>query len=278
MAGGNIEAIRDWANKYYYNNDEIADAFIKAGLGLTAYKLTIIGDSGTQTITIIEDAQNDPQTYTINTVEGEYTGIFFFHSGSTIQLYDNGVLYCEHVLSNTVDTIYLRPLVSAIPVMTSDATPTGTGIASASGEMTYSGNTYGAWRIMRQVSHPEVNWVDPSRSEDAWVQFQFNTAVKIKKARISIPAWVYDRGYRFPSSYELRASNDGTNWTTLISKNIINYYPNHSTPKDLFAQTPTETYYLKGTTAYTHYRIVCGKTGGNGTHLDEMTLYKLQDS
>ena len=124
---GNIQAIRNWANNYYPKSDDIADAFVKIGSGLTAYHLTIIGNDNTQTVTIIEDAQTDPQTYTIQTVDGEYSGLFFFHSGSTIRLYDNGVLYNEHILSNTTDTIYLRPLVSAIPVMTSDTTPAGTG-------------------------------------------------------------------------------------------------------------------------------------------------------
>ena len=91
MAGGNIEAIRDWANNYYPKSDDIADAFVKIGSGLTAYHLTIIGDTNTQTITIIEDTQTDPQTYEVQTIGGEYTGLFFFHTGSTIHLYDNGV-------------------------------------------------------------------------------------------------------------------------------------------------------------------------------------------
>lgn len=275
IKAGNLAAIRDWGDHYFYDKSEVAEFFTKLNDGLTAYKLTIIGDDDTQTITIIEDAQTNPQTYIIKTINGEYNGVFFFHSGSTISLYDNGVLYNEHILNDYVDIIYLRPLVSAIPVMTSNTTPSGTGVASASGEMWYSGNNYAAWRAMQQIEHPSINWVDPNNSINAWIQFKFDAPTKIRKAKISLPGWKW--GNRFPSSYKLNASNDGTNWDTLIDKEHVYTCPSTSTPSKSYVSPTTDIFNLKGNIAYSYYRILFGKTPGGGTHLDEMTLYRMAD-
>jgi hypothetical protein len=75
---------------------------------LTAYKLTIVGPADA-TVNITENASIDPQSYAIKTYSnGAYTGLFFFHSGSTLSL-TSGSYSAIHVLSNYIDTISLLP-------------------------------------------------------------------------------------------------------------------------------------------------------------------------
>lgn len=286
MAGGNIEAIRDWANNYYPKSDDIADAFVKLSLGLDAYKLTIIGDSGSQTFTLVEDVQNDPQTYEVQTIDGEYTGLFFFHTGSTIQIYDNGTMCNEHVLSDHVDTIFLRPLVIATDVMTSNTTPNTIGTVSASSEFD---SNWKAWRAFTQTVSDSNPWHTGGGSgyNNPWIKYTFNTPVCIKKAVVYCIPWgiqYLERtesgspGGRQPRVFKLQASNDNTNWTDLweCTRQVVN----KNTPASdryVYPVRPDVSPILKNNTAYKYYRIVVTKAWDNEIAISCINLYKLQD-
>ena len=84
MSVGNIQAIRDWVNKYYYKQSDVNEFFLKMNAGLSAYKLTFLS-SANATIHVVEDAVTDPQSYDVNTdSSGIGMALLFFHSGSTL--------------------------------------------------------------------------------------------------------------------------------------------------------------------------------------------------
>lgn len=101
--GGNIEAIRDWSNRFFYTKEEIADLFIKMDSGLTAYKLTFHAQGSTELI-VTETSQVNPQSYTFTTSnDGTYTGLFFFEG-------DPAVITCSgetFTLNEYIKDIYL---------------------------------------------------------------------------------------------------------------------------------------------------------------------------
>lgn len=106
---GNIEAIRDWVNRYYYKKSDVNKYFIRLNEGLTAYALTLVGPANT-TCTIVEQVQSNPQTYNVDLPSsGVYTGIFFFTQGSTITL-TAGQYLETHTLSAYQDTIIFSNL------------------------------------------------------------------------------------------------------------------------------------------------------------------------
>ena len=89
MSAGNIDAIRDWVDRYFYKKSEVNSFLIKLDSGLKAYILKINGVPNA-TVTITENAQTDPQSYEIDlNADGKYEYPFFFHSGSTITLVDD---------------------------------------------------------------------------------------------------------------------------------------------------------------------------------------------
>ena len=82
--GGNIQAIRDWANKFYYKQSDVNEFFLKMDAGLIAYKLTFLS-SINSTVHVVEDAGTNPQSYDVVTDKnGIVTALLFFHSGSTL--------------------------------------------------------------------------------------------------------------------------------------------------------------------------------------------------
>lgn len=107
MAAGDVTAIRDWSNKYFYSKDEVDEFFVKSNAGLLAYKFTII-DTPSNEISVTEDASTNPQTYTFETgTDGIYTGLFFFHSGSTLTFNNGSGQGIVYELDELIDTIYL---------------------------------------------------------------------------------------------------------------------------------------------------------------------------
>ena len=105
---GSLEAVRDWVNRYYYKKSEINKFFAKLNTsGLKAYGLTFIADEGDE-IYMIEDALSDTQSYTIEIPAcGEYTSLFFFHSGSTLSISVNDGVPSAYILDEYIDTIDL---------------------------------------------------------------------------------------------------------------------------------------------------------------------------
>lgn len=213
--GGDVEAIRDWANSYFYNNDQIAEMFIKAAdPNLSAYKLTII-DTANKTIEITEDALTDPQSYSIKTDNyGFYIGLFFFHSGSTLTLNDGSGSAATHVLSSYEDTIALVSSVIATPVMTSNTTPSGTCRASSVYSQSGSSANWEPWHAFTQVADPN-GWVPTNGYKvGEWIEYEFSSKVVVVKFEI-INRDLAGAVNASPTKVKIQASNDGTNYTDL---------------------------------------------------------------
>ena len=110
---GNIEAIRDWVNRYYYKKSEVNKYFTRLNEGLTAYALTLIGHANEQ-VTLTELNQQSPQTYTITlNSDGIYQGLFFFNTGSTLAITGRSV-YNNFTLTSYVDSITLTEFISLL--------------------------------------------------------------------------------------------------------------------------------------------------------------------
>ena len=113
---GNIEAIRDWVNRYYYKKSDVNKYFTRLNEGLTAYALTLVGPANT-TCTIAEQVQSNPQTYYVDLPSsGVYTGIFFFTTGSTIVL-SAGQYLETYTLSAYQDTIIFSNLFPLVRIV-----------------------------------------------------------------------------------------------------------------------------------------------------------------
>ena len=94
----------------------------------------------------------------------------------------------------------------SVPKMTSNTAPSG----EASAESSYS-KDYDAWKAFDGSLND--GWGASGDKHDTWIQYKFDTAVKISKASI------YDRTSKagFKKFYKIQGSNDGTNWTDLAS-------------------------------------------------------------
>lgn len=261
-SAGNIEAIRDWANRYYYKESQIADFFIKAdSLNLTAYKLTLIGPTDRE-ITITENAQTNPQSYIIKTDStGIYVGLFFFHSGSTLSFEDSlHSQYDTYTLSSYVDVIELTSIILATPAMTGYSTPAGTGTVSASSE--YAGRP--AWRVFDQnTSNFWTTAINTKIGE--WIQYKFDVATTIVKVTTRNTG---DSPYiSVMKGFKVQGSNDDTNWADL---KIITNNP--------FTANYEYTFYLDNPGPYRSYRFICtdvwSQDPANGVGFGEIYLYK----
>lgn len=287
---GNINAIRDWTKNYYYDKSDIADFFSKISLGLIGYKLTIIGDPNSE-FTIVEDAQTNPQTYNdVFDSDGVCVGVYFFHEGSTITISDEAGSYNEHELDSYEDTVYLRPLVIATPVMTDNNTPNTVGTCSASSEMWYDNYHYIAAEAFKQTINDARPWQTSGRSgTGSWIKYSFNDPVIIKRCKVWCIGWGMDNysknntywGGRQIRVFTLQASNDNSNWVDLWTCERI--IPNNQLPNDSDKQlhpvrpdiSPIEL--IKNSTAYKYYRIYVNKCWDDEAAISRIDLYKLDD-
>ena len=96
----------------------------------------------------------------------------------------------------------------SVPKMTSNTAPSGEVSAES-----YYGNSYEPWRAFDGSLND--GWGALGDKKDTWIQYKFDTAVKISKVSI------YDRLALSSSNvkkyYKIQGSNDGTNWTDLAS-------------------------------------------------------------
>ena len=94
----------------------------------------------------------------------------------------------------------------SVPKMTSNTAPSGEVSAES-----YYNNNYVPWRAFNGSLND--GWAALGDKQDTWIQYKFDTVVKINKASI------YDRtsvsGVK--KHYKIQGSNDGTNWTDLAS-------------------------------------------------------------
>lgn len=179
---GNIEAIRDWGNTCFYTKEEISDFFIKADSGLTAYKFTIIGPANTN-IGITEDASSNPQTYNIKLSEtGDYSGLFFFHSGSTLTLTRTGYTPQTYVLNSYEDIIYISgyEIVELIPAMSSLTSQEGNVISYMYSGQNIPAVGYGTadqqWKAFDRLLTDCAN-ISQENVTGAWIGFEFTNPV-----------------------------------------------------------------------------------------------------
>lgn len=124
--------------------------------------------------------------------------------------------YCSNALLNNATwaeaigkSEYFEEVLNvSVPKMTSNTAPSG----EASAESSYSGD-YAPWKAFDGSLND--GWGASGNKKDTWIQYKFDTAVKISKASI------YDRtelsGYNAKKYYKIQGSNDGTNWTELAS-------------------------------------------------------------
>lgn len=279
MSVGSLEAIRDWGNGFFYTKEEIADFFIKSSEGLLPYKLTIMGRSSVN-VTLVEDIQTDPQTYTITTdSNGKYTGVFLFHEDSPLLITGSDSSYLEYTLSSQEDTIELVPLVIATPIMTSNTTPNTVGVCRANSEMTYSGKLYAAWRAFTQNPNVDPQWTPSGTAKDGWIEYEFNDPTIIKKIEVYVPAWGSSSGRvnnRHCKAFELLASNDKTNWTTLWSKDADYTWSVDNNGYIILKPKRPISDILDNNTAYKVYRLNVEQfNNGIGPAINCINLYKL---
>lgn len=104
-SAGDITAIRDWANRFFYTKEEVADLLIKSTIsGLKAYILTFAAPQNTD-ITIEERTQTDPQNYSFNMGPSTiYKSIFFFHQNATILVNGNSITLDSYTKTISVNS------------------------------------------------------------------------------------------------------------------------------------------------------------------------------
>ncbi len=263
---GNIEAIRDWVNRYYYKKSDVNDFFIKQSSGLAAYVLTIIGVPNT-TVTIVEDAATNPQTYSVVlNSNGYYTYLFFFHSGSTLTLTDSESTphVATHHLTNYTDTIIVSGSYAiATPVMTGYTTPSGE-VTCSSFNTTASG-TYYPWYVFQQTLDSNIRHCWSCTDTYPWIQYEFDSPVCVSKIFVQ-NAKIHD-GYS-GKKFQVLASNDGTNFTQLGSDYTIGSS----------AMQYSVTYEIPNAESYSHYKIYFTEKYDSSMEVGCINMYKIVQS
>lgn len=129
-----------------------------------------------------------------------------------------------------------------IPVMTSDTTPSG--VASSSGAQ----SGYEAYKAFDRVDRgTNSGWQATSGSQNnSWLQYEFDNPVLIDKIVVDMSAVKSAASYWRDYIFNLKASNDGTNFTTLASNLTVQFIQGTS-------------YYLEASitseTPYKYYRF-----------------------
>ena len=266
MTGGNIEAIRDWANQYYYNRDDLANFFILKSQGLTAYKITIIGPKNCP-IHIIEDALTNPQEYTVQTDRyGVFSGLLFFRIqpiNLTLTNLSTHDTVTQALTTGVFEyTIQMSPYVIAYPDMTSNTTPNDKGEVIYGTDLT--NNVTNMWWLFQpRVQHtnssgyaPRIYLVNPyteegRRREDAWVGYDFDEPTVIYKAEW----YVYGFNTNLNLDHILEGSFDGTTWTELGRVNKNGNASGYNGTSFYAGSTPSVTITVQNPLAYKYYRF-----------------------
>ncbi len=148
----------------------------------------------------------------------------------------------------------LKVITDEIPTMSSNTAPSGTASVSS---YYLNSDTYNAWRTMDK--NTGTLWVTNVFTGSAhWLQYQFPTARIITKYAITPRQDYYLHAF---STYSLRGSNDGTNWTVLDTQN------------GLVWSNPHKKYFdITNTSSYTHY-ILTGSSAGGYVGISEWELF-----
>ncbi|MDK8188848.1 hypothetical protein QP794_01960 [Paenibacillus sp. UMB7766-LJ446] len=148
-----------------------------------------------------------------------------------------------------VPKTYIESIENAIPVMTSNTTPSG--IASAS---SINSTSFDAYQAFNGIQDERYAWA--SLTPVSWLQYQFPQKKIIYKYSLSMRtnSTYYATGEP-PKTWTFEGSNDGANWT------ILDTQSNNTT----LARGVIEEYRISNSKAYTHYRVNISENQGNAT-------------
>lgn len=136
-------------------------------------------------------------------------------------------------------------LVSAIPAMTSNTTPSGVASASSCYPGSYA---YAAFDGLTG------GWPSNSVGCPGWLQYQFPSPVVIKSYAImpwSVDTW----NGRVITGWKFQGSNDGSNWTDLDTRSVAAV---------TWQQFGVKYFNTTNTSAYAYYRLYITSNNGNG--------------
>lgn len=159
-------------------------------------------------------------------------------------------------LNAIANSTYIESVMNVkVPTMTSNTTPSGV----CSAEDYYGQEAYPAWKAFDGVLGALNGWIgeDP-KSGSSWVQYQFPSSVTIK-----IFAYAACNNTRYWTG-KLKASNDGSTFTTLLS----NINGNNDSLRYVV---------LSNSTAYKYYRLYVTKTGIYAGQVGELQFYGRED-
>ena len=203
--GGNINAIREWTRRYFYTKEEINYFMTKLDEGYKGYALMILGPRNAG-ITLY------PNNYhiTLNS-DGWYRGLFFFGEREQIELrVDDGTII-TYQLDAYNDTINVSPYVIATEQMTSTFQP--------SGYITEKGHWNGSPINVFDRDNSSL-WECPG-VDSTWICYELpeaKTVYSVKLVTLSLGEGVSIDPVGRPRHFDIQASNDGENWTTIYTQ------------------------------------------------------------
>lgn len=163
-----------------------------------------------------------------------------------------------NIITSSPYSSYFDSEVMSVPTMLSNTTPSGV----ASSSQIYS-TGYEAWRAFDKKNGEGHKWAANGNIYDTnrYIQYEFQNPNYIYK--ISLTNHTYSTN-ECPTAFELWASNDGINWSTIVNKTTITNISLGAINDYLVPYTGQ---------AYKYYRI-CGLscTSGN-TCIGELQLY-----
>lgn len=158
------------------------------------------------------------------------TNMRYNEATDMIQIFDNGGW-------NNWQSAGRKQYVPLLPAMLSDTSPANY-VVSASSRY---GTSYPAWYAFDGINNMSARaWITVNNTKtNSWIQIRLPKPELVKK-------WTFwTRGNGIPKHYELRASNDGSEWV------VLGYYTNDVTT----AYSAIEHDLSDNYTAYTYYRM-----------------------
>jgi hypothetical protein len=154
--------------------------------------------------------------------------------------------------------------IDAIPVMTSNTTPSG--IASASSEYNA---TFSAWKAFDNVNDA-YGWMTSNGVTTGWLAYEFLNPIIVGK--YTLTCYSGTTASRMPKDWTFEGSNDGVNWTVLdIRKGEVGW-----------SASEKRSYEFENDVPYQKYRINITANNGDSNYLsisdmEMMEVLKLKD-
>jgi hypothetical protein len=145
----------------------------------------------------------------------------------------SALIYADYVPSTT----------TSFTSMTSATAPSGT----ASEDVHYGAAE--AWNALANVSY--AGWLTDGSALPHWMQYQFTAAKRI--TGYSILPWAADSAYRYPISWTLGGSTNGSDWTTIDTVSTYRWY----------SLSYKQSFVVAKPGSYDYYRITVSANGGD---------------